>query len=93
MVGRRRDNPCCLQSDGVENPCSSVQDGVGFLSPGITERLIPAHLTMLYGKECYSSHLSEGWHGFSEGFSEGVARWKSLGKCLNYFDHQESAKI
>jgi hypothetical protein len=33
--------------DGVENPTSSVQEGVGFLLPGISVRLIPAHLTML----------------------------------------------
>jgi hypothetical protein len=36
---------------GVENPYTSVQDGVGFPSPGITERLIPAHLIMLDEKE------------------------------------------
>ena len=28
---------------------------------GITERLIPAHLTKLDEKECYSSHLSMGF--------------------------------
>ena len=38
------------------------RDGVGFLSLGITERLIPVHLTMLDEKECISSHLSSGWH-------------------------------
>jgi hypothetical protein len=38
--------------DGVENLCSSVQDGVGFLSLEIKEILIPAHLTMLDEKEC-----------------------------------------
>ena len=63
----RRDNLCSSLRDGVENPCSSVQDGVGFPSPGITERLIPAHLTMFNEKECYSSYLSSGWHGFSSG--------------------------
>ena len=31
-----------------------------FPLPGISERLIPAHLTMLDEKECYSSHLSLG---------------------------------
>ena len=51
--------------DGVENPCSSEQYGVGFPSLGITERSIPAHLSMLNEKECFSSHLSLGWHGFS----------------------------
>ena len=50
--------------DGVENPCSSVRDGAGFPSLEINERLIPAHLTMLDEKECFSSHLSSGWHGF-----------------------------
>ena len=40
--------------------CSSVRDGVGFPSLGITERLIPAHLTMLDEKGCYSSHRSLG---------------------------------
>ena len=60
----RPDNPCSSLWVGVENPCNSVQDGIGFPSPGITERLIPAHLTMLDEKECYS-HLSSGWHGFS----------------------------
>ena len=49
----------------MENPCCSVRDGVGFPSLKINERLIPAHLTMLDEKECYSSHLSSGWHGFS----------------------------
>ena len=38
-----------------------MQDGVGFPLLGITERLIPAHLTMLEEKECYSSHLSMGF--------------------------------
>jgi hypothetical protein len=52
--------------DGMENLCSSEQYGVGFPSLGIAERLIPAHLTILDEKECLSSHLSEGWHGFSE---------------------------
>ena len=50
--------------DGVENPCSSEQYGVGFPSLGNTTRLIPARLSMLDEKECYSSHLSSGWHGF-----------------------------
>ena len=52
--------------DGVENPCSSVRDIVSCLSLGVTERLIPAHLTILYEKEWYSSHLSSGWHEFSQ---------------------------
>ena len=38
----------------MENLCSSVRDGVGFPSLGITERLIPAHLTMLDEKEYYT---------------------------------------
>ena len=50
----------------MENPCNSVQDSVGFPVPGITERLNPAHLTMLDEKEWYSSHLSSGWHEFSQ---------------------------
>ena len=44
--------------DGVENPCCSEQYGVGFPSLGITKRLIPAHLSMLDEKECFSSFLS-----------------------------------
>ena len=44
------------------NPCSSLRDGAGFPLLGITERLIPAHLTMLDEKECYSSYLNSGWH-------------------------------
>ena len=48
------DNPCSSLRDGVENLCSSVQYGVGFPSLGITERLIPAHLTMLDEKEYYT---------------------------------------
>ena len=44
----------------MENPYSQVRDGVGFPLIGITERLIPANLTMLDEKECYSSHLSSG---------------------------------
>jgi hypothetical protein len=42
---------CTSLPDGVENLCSSVQDGVGFPSLGIIERLISAHLTMLDEKE------------------------------------------
>ena len=30
-----------------DNPCSSLRNGVGFPSLGITKRLIPSHLTML----------------------------------------------
>ena len=48
----RHDNPCSSLRDGVENLCSSERDGVGFPSLGITERLIPADLTMLDEKEC-----------------------------------------
>jgi hypothetical protein len=33
--------------DGVENLCSSEQNGVGFPSLVITKRLIPAYLSML----------------------------------------------
>jgi hypothetical protein len=51
----------------LENPCSSVRDSEGFPYLGITERLIQAHLTMLDGKECYSSYLRKGWHGFPSG--------------------------
>ena len=40
------------------NPCSSLQNTAGFPLLGITERLIPAHLTMLDEKECYSSYLA-----------------------------------
>jgi hypothetical protein len=29
-----------------------MQGGIGFMLPGITERLIPAHLTMIDEKEC-----------------------------------------
>jgi hypothetical protein len=43
--------------DGVEDPFSSEQYGVGFPSLGITEILIPAHLSMLDEKECFSSEL------------------------------------
>ena len=46
----------------VGNPRSSVCDSVGF-------PLIPPHLTKLDDKECYSSHLNLGWHGFISGFS------------------------
>ena len=46
----------------MENLCSSERDGIGFPSLEITERLIPAHLTMLDEKECYSSHPRLGWH-------------------------------
>ena len=35
------------------NPCSSLQNTAGFPLLGITERLIPAHLTMLDEEECY----------------------------------------
>ena len=49
---------CALRPRAVqENPCSSVQDVVGFPSLGITESLIPAHLTILDENECYSSSL------------------------------------
>ena len=77
-----RDNPCSSLRDGVENPCSSERDGIGFPSLKINERLIPAHLTMLDEKECYSSHLSSGWHAFSSGFPSGYALRKSLGKPM-----------
>ena len=40
--------------DCVENASGSVLDGIGFLLLGITERLIPAHLTMLDEKEYYT---------------------------------------
>ena len=68
--------------DGLENLCSSVQDGVGFPSLEINEWLIPAHLTMLDEKECFSSHLSSGWNGFSSGFPSDFALGKSLGKPM-----------
>ena len=68
--------------DGVENPCSSEQYGVGFPSLGITKRLIPARLPMLDEKECYSSHLSSGWHGFPSGCLSGYALGTSLGKPM-----------
>jgi hypothetical protein len=41
--------------DGMENPCSLSQYGMGFPSLWITERLIPAHLFMLDEKECFFS--------------------------------------
>ena len=67
----RRDNQCSSLQSGVENLCCSEQDSVGIPSLKINERLIPAHLSMLDEKECYSSHLSSGWHGFSPGFPSG----------------------
>ena len=57
----RHDNPCSSLQDGVENPCSSVQYGVGFPSLGITEGLIPAHLTMLDEKERRVLHTLKGF--------------------------------
>ena len=59
--------------DGVENLCSSVRDGVGIPSLENNERLIPAHLSMLDEKECFSSNLSSGWHGFTSGFPSGIS--------------------
>ena len=62
----RRDNLCSSLQDGMENPCSSGRDGVGFLSLGITERLITSHLTM----------LSSGWPGFSKEFP--MVKWAGI---------------
>ena len=45
----------CLKKASIVHPCSA-QDGVGFPSLGIAERLIPAHLSMLHEKEEYYTH-------------------------------------
>ena len=44
----------------MENPCSSVHDGVGFPSLEINEKSIPSRLFLLDEKECFSSHLTSG---------------------------------
>jgi hypothetical protein len=74
--------------DGVETSCSSVEDGVGFLSLEINEILIPAHLAMLDEKECnILFHLTcsngleltkSGWHGFSFGYALGIFFVKNI---------------
>ena len=62
----------------MENPYSSVRDGVGFPSLEINERLIPAHLTMLDAKRMllFSSELGMAWVFL------GISLGKSLGKPM-----------
>ena len=68
--------------DGVGNPCSLEQYGVGFPSLVNTKRLIPACLSMIDEKECYSSHLRSGWHGFPSGCPSGVLQSTRTNKSI-----------